>query len=171
MKANLVLRVMEYSQRSYNHKEEVIVLYVSMRNVETESNRRRDKQEPITMRSLLREVKTYKADNERIMKAHEEILQSLSMLHKKVNKDSGSHRKMDDHGNYRHSRSMRRCHHYPRKSTRRTHASLGARSSLSVSHVWRQRIRLEGDILQGELRKIKPPNFNGKNRKGEEVEA
>jgi hypothetical protein len=25
------------------------------------------------------------------------------------------------------------------------------------------------DILQGELRKIKPPNFNGEHKKGEEV--
>ena len=88
-------------------------------------------------------------DNERIMKAQEEILQSLNMLHKKVNKDSGtkqvasarqvsasrSHRKMDAHGNDRKSRSMRRRRHSPRKSTRRTHASLGPGSSPSVSLV------------------------------------
>jgi hypothetical protein len=30
---------------------------------------------------------------------------------------------------------------------------------------------LRSDILQGELRKIKPPTFNGEHRKGEEVEA
>jgi hypothetical protein len=35
----------------------------------------------------------------------------------------------------------------------------------------RQRRRPEGDILQGELRNIKPPTFNGEHRKGEEVEA
>jgi hypothetical protein len=29
-------------------------------------------------------------DNEKMMKAHEEILQSLNMLHKEANKDSGS---------------------------------------------------------------------------------
>jgi hypothetical protein len=34
----------------------------------------------------------------------------------------------------------------------------------------RQRRRIEGNILQGELRNIKPPNFNGGHRKGEEVE-
>jgi hypothetical protein len=27
------------------------------------------------------------------------------------------------------------------------------------------------DNLQGELRKLKPPNFDGENKKGEEVEA
>jgi hypothetical protein len=42
------------------------------------------------MRSLHREVQSYREDNERIMKAQEEILQSLNMLHKKVNKDSGT---------------------------------------------------------------------------------
>jgi hypothetical protein len=115
------------------------------------------------------------------MKAREEIIQSLNMLHKKVNKDSGtkqaasarqvstsrSHRKRDDHGNDRNSRSMSRCHHSPRKSTRRTHASSGPGRNPSVSLVRRKRRRLEKDILQGELRKIKPPTFNGEHRKGE----
>jgi hypothetical protein len=74
------------------------------------------------MRIFHREVKRYKDDNENIMKAQEEILQSLNMLHMKVNKDSGtkqassarkvstsrSHRKMYHHKNDRQSRSMRR---------------------------------------------------------------
>jgi hypothetical protein len=82
--------VMEDAQGSYNHEEEVIGLHVSMGNVETESNGRRGRQEPVTMRSLHREVQSYREDNERIMKAQEEILQSLNMLHRKVNKDSGT---------------------------------------------------------------------------------
>jgi hypothetical protein len=56
-------------------------------------------------------------------------------------------------------------------STRRAHASSRPRSSPSVSHVKRQRRMHEGHILQGELKKIKPPTFNGEHRKGEEVEA
>jgi hypothetical protein len=36
-----------------------------------------------------------------------------------------------------------------------------------VSPVKRQRRRLEKKILEGELRKIKPPNFNGDHKKGE----
>jgi hypothetical protein len=40
-----------------------------------------------------------------------------------------------------------------------------------VSLVKRKRRRPEVDILQGELRKIKPPYFNGDHMKGEEVEA
>jgi hypothetical protein len=35
-------------------------------------------------------VQSYREDNERIMKAHEEIIQSLNMLHKQDNKDSGT---------------------------------------------------------------------------------
>jgi hypothetical protein len=84
---------------------------------------------------------------------------------------SRSQSKRDDHGNDRKSRSMSRHHHSPRKSTRRTHASSGPGSIPSVSPVRRQRRRPEADILQGELRKIKPPTFNGEHRKGEEVEA
>jgi hypothetical protein len=86
-----------------------------MRNVETESNGRRDRHDHVTMRSLHREVNIYIEDNERIMKAQEEIRHSLNILHNKVNKDSDtkqaasgrqflalrSHRKMDDHGNDR----------------------------------------------------------------------
>ena len=61
------------------------------------------------------EVQRYRDDNERIMKAYEEILQILNMFHNQVNKDSGTkhatsarqvlasiyHRKSDDHGNDR----------------------------------------------------------------------
>jgi hypothetical protein len=40
-----------------------------------------------------------------------------------------------------------------------------------VAPIWMQRRRLEADILQGELRKIKPTNFNGEHKKGEEAKA
>jgi hypothetical protein len=130
-------------------------------------------------------VHNYRADNESIIKAHEEILQCLNMLHKQVNKDSGTkqvtsarkvststcHRKRDDHGSDRQSRSMSRHHHSPRHSTRRTHANSGPRSNPSVSAIRRKRRIHEEDILKGEFRKIKPPNFNGEHRKGEEAEA
>ena len=72
------------------------------------------------MRSLKRKMHIYRVDNENIMKSREEILQSLNMLHKQANKDSNtnptisvrqvpasrSHRRRDDHGNERYSRSM-----------------------------------------------------------------
>jgi hypothetical protein len=119
------------------------------------------------------------------VETQEEILQSLNMIQKQVNKDSGtrqgasarqvttsiSHRKRDDHTNDRQSRIMNRHHHSPRHSTRRTHASSSPGSSPSVSLVWRKRRIPKENILQGELRKIKPPNFNVENNKGEYFEA
>jgi hypothetical protein len=66
---------------------------------------------------------------------------------------------------------MRMHHHSPRKFTRIYNGSLGPRSNPSVSTMRRQRRRPKGDILQGEIRKIKPLNFNGEHKKGEETEA
>jgi hypothetical protein len=113
------------------------------------------------MRSLHWEVQSYKNDNERVMKSQEDMLQILNMVHKKVNKEFGtnketiyrqvsasrSHRKSDDHENDRKSRSVRRCHHSPRRYTIRNHASLGPRRTPSVYPIQRKRIRLEADIL------------------------
>jgi hypothetical protein len=67
-------RVMEYSQGSYSHEEDIIRLHVNMGNAETQSNGRTYMQDHVTMRSLHREVQSYKVYNERIMKAQEEIL-------------------------------------------------------------------------------------------------
>jgi hypothetical protein len=117
--------------------EEIKGVHANMENSKTKSNGRRCRHEPVTMRSLHREVQRYREDNERIMKDHKEILQSLNMFHKQVKKDSGtkqeysvrqvttsrSHSKTDDHRNDRKSRSMNMHHHSPRKFTRRTHAS------------------------------------------------
>jgi len=64
---------------------------------------------------LQKEVQSYRADNERIMKSQEEILQSMNMLQKQVNTYSGtrkeatsnqvevsrSHDRRDDHGGSR----------------------------------------------------------------------
>jgi hypothetical protein len=45
------------------------------------------------------------------------------------------------------------------------------RAAQVVSPVRHQRRRHELDILQGELRRLKPPTFDGEHRKGEDVEA
>jgi hypothetical protein len=142
-------RDMEDAQGFYDHEEEIGGMHTNMGNVDTMSNGRRDRQEIVTMRSLQKEVQRYRVDNERIMKAQEEILQSLNMLQKKVNKESDtkketsarkvsasrSHRKRDDDGNDRHSRSMSRRHHSPRNSIRRNHEISGLGSNPSVSLV------------------------------------
>jgi hypothetical protein len=73
--------VMEDAHGSYIHEEEIIGMHVIIEYTEIESNGIRGKQEPVTMRSLLREVQSYRENNERIMKAQEDIIQSLNMLH------------------------------------------------------------------------------------------
>jgi hypothetical protein len=66
--------VMEYDQGYYIDEEEIIGMHVSMGNAEIESNGRRDRYDPATTRSLHKEVQSYRKDNERIIKAQEEIL-------------------------------------------------------------------------------------------------
>jgi hypothetical protein len=58
---------MDDAHGSYNHEEEIIDIHVSMENGEIESNGRRDRQELVTMRSLHREVQSYRAYKEMIM--------------------------------------------------------------------------------------------------------
>jgi hypothetical protein len=57
-------RDMEDSQGYYSHEEEITSMHVIMGNVETNSNGIRDRKEPVTMRSLQREVHSYRVDNE-----------------------------------------------------------------------------------------------------------
>jgi len=128
---------MEYSQGYYNHEDEFKVIHVSMGNVKMESNTRRGKHEPVTMRILNREVHNYREHNEKIMKAQKKILNILNMLHRQVNKYSSTkqvdssrhviaskyHSTRDENGNDRKSRSINRHHHSIEKSTRKSHAS------------------------------------------------
>jgi hypothetical protein len=62
-------RDMDDAQGSYSHEDEIRGLHVSMGNAETESNGHRSKVEPVelveTMRSLQKEVQSYRVDNER----------------------------------------------------------------------------------------------------------
>jgi hypothetical protein len=115
-------------------KRPKVFMSASVMLIQSQMEEEASRKELVTMRRFHREVKRYRVDNERIMKAQEEILPSLNMLHKQVNKDSGtkqeisgkkvstyrSHRKRDDHINDRKSRSMRSRHHSSRNSTRRT---------------------------------------------------
>jgi hypothetical protein len=73
---------MEDSQGSYSHEEEVKFLHVSMGNVDTESNGCLVRVEIVdldkTMIILYKEVQSYREDNEKMMRDHEEMLQSLN---------------------------------------------------------------------------------------------
>jgi len=91
---------------------------------------------------------------------------------------SRSHSRRDDHGNDKKSRSMSRHCHSLEKSTRRAHASSRRAHEISrsgkfpsISPFKKNMRRHETYISQGELMKIKPPNFNCEHRKGEDDEA
>jgi hypothetical protein len=62
-------RVMDDVHGSYNYEEEIKCFHFNMGNAKTNSNERRDMWELVTMRSMHREVQSYRSDNERIMKA------------------------------------------------------------------------------------------------------
>ena len=67
---------MNDAQDPYEHEEDVMGENIRNGNAETESNGRRFQDTPpdfvATMRSLRVETKSYREDNERLVKAHEE---------------------------------------------------------------------------------------------------
>jgi hypothetical protein len=128
-----------------------------------------------TIKFFQKDVQSYKADNEKLMKSKEQqegfnikLMQSLERIEKKMDKEtesrkSGSHRSHDER---RRTKSVGRHHHHsPRNSTRRTH------SSSSPSPVRKHKKKSGVDELQGEMNKIKPPTFDGEHKKDEDVET
>jgi hypothetical protein len=91
-------------------------------------------------------------------------MQSLGRIENKMDKEndsckSGSHRSHDER---RRERSVGRHHHHsPRHCTRRAH------SSSSPSPVKKHKRRSGVDELQGEMKNIKPPTFDGEHKKVE----
>jgi hypothetical protein len=84
-----------------------------------------------------------------------------------------SHDRRDDHGGSRQLRniSTHQHHHSLGNLTIREYACSRSTSSKIMSLVGHKR-RIHGpNSLQEELRKIKPPSFDGENKKGEDAEA
>jgi hypothetical protein len=69
------------------------------------------------------------------------------------------------------SSSITHRHHSPPYSTRKFYASEDSISNPKVSPVRHQRRRHELDGLQGEMRKLKPPSFDGEREREDDVEA
>jgi hypothetical protein len=102
-------------------------------------------------------------------------------LHRQTKKGSNSrqeeegrcHERRDDHGRVGYSRSASRAHghHSPPCSERKFYATDDPVSSPEVSHVRHQRRKQEVDSFQGELRKLKPPSFEGEREREYDVEA
>jgi hypothetical protein len=137
------------------------------------------------VRILKIEVQSYKEDNERLMKEQNQInsqvMQILNHLHRQAKKGSSSrheeggkqHERRDNYRGTSYSRSASRTHrqHSPPHSTRKLYASEDSISSPEVSPVRHQRRIHELDSLQGELRKLKPPSFDGEREREDDVEA
>ena len=82
------------------------------------------------------------------------------------------HERREDHGRDGYSRSANRIHrhHSPPYSEGNFYASEDPISSPEVSPIRHQRRRQEVDSLQGELRKLKPPSFDGEREREDDVE-
>ena len=92
---------MDDAQGSYDHEDEIKGLHISPGNAEIESNGHISRVEYVklakTMKRLQREVKIYKEENERLIRAQEEknqintqLLQSLNNLQRQPNKYFGT---------------------------------------------------------------------------------
>jgi hypothetical protein len=137
------------------------------------------------VRSLNMEVQRYKVDNKRLMREkiqiNAQVLQSVNQLQRQTKKGSNSrqeeegrcHERRDDHGRDGYSRSDSRSHghHSPPYSEGNFYASKDPTRSPEVSPVRHQRRKQEVDSLQGELRKLKPPSFDGEREREDDAEA
>jgi hypothetical protein len=100
-----------------------------------------------------------------------QVMQILNQLHMQVKNGSDSrqeeegryHERRDNYRGVGHSRSDRRTHrHYsPPYLRRKFYAYEDSISNPEVSPIRHQRRRYELDNLQGELRNLKPPSFDG----------
>jgi hypothetical protein len=123
---------------------------------------------------LQKDVQTHRADNIKLMKSREQqgefnikLIQSLERIEKKLDKESDSS-KSGSHGSpdeKRKSRSVGKHHHHSQGHSKRR-----AHNSSSPSPTIKHKIS-RVDELKGEMNKIKPPTFNGENKKEEDVET
>jgi len=110
-----------------------------------------------------------------------QMMQILNKLKSQARNESGSrheeerrhHERIYNYKISSHSRRASRTqrHHSPPYSARKFCASKDSRRSLQVSLVRHQR-RIYGlDSLQGELKKINPPSFDGEREREDDFEA
>jgi hypothetical protein len=128
-------------------------------------------------------VQSYKEDNERLIREknqlNAQVIQILNQLQRKNNNGSKSkheeegrcHERRDYHRRTGYSISARKNHrhHSHPYSARKFYASEDSISSPEVSHVRHQSRRHELDSLQGDLRKLKSPSFDGEIEREDDV--
>ena len=159
---------------------------VSIGNEETRSDGHGERKDSVelaeTVRSLQREVQSGRADNEKMFnQLNDRLMHNLTLMQRQMMTESDSgHRKgrqghsrkefPKEHKHSRNASKRRREHHFSSPSRKDSDSSEESISSLDRAPS-KQKKRYRNDDLQGELRKIKPPNFNGESEKGEDAEA
>jgi predicted RNase H-like nuclease (RuvC/YqgF family) len=127
-----------------------------------------------TIKNLQKDVQNHKSENESLMKSKEQqddfktkLMQSLNIIEKKLDKESGSSK----FGSHRPPDEKRRTisvtihrHHSPMNSNKRAH------NKSSPSPV-RKHKGSGVDDLQREMNKLKPPTFDGEHKKDEDAKT
>jgi hypothetical protein len=127
-----------------------------------------------TITNLEKDVQSHKYDNERIMRAKEQqddfnmnLMQSLNIIEKKLDKESGS-RKSGSHRSPNEKRRTisvsRHHHHSPRHSNKN-------KNNNSIPSPIRRHRKSGVYDLRGQMNKIKPPTFDGEHKNDEYVET
>ena len=122
-----------------------------------------------TVLKLKKEVQSYKADNERMLaQLNDRLTHSLSEIQRQMGSNSRG----------RDSYERRKCLKDIPKSKKLRCSPLSSEESSdspndseSSRDKPSRRRKYQRDVLQGELRKVKPPTFRGDSKKGEDAEA
>ena len=127
-----------------------------------------------TIKNLQKDVQSHKADNERLMKAKEQqddfnmkLLEGLNRIENKLAKESDSSRS-ESHKYSEEKREVKSASRHHHHSHRHSNKRAGNNSSLSPVRRYK---RYGVDDLRGEMKKIKPPTFDGEHKKDEDVET
>jgi hypothetical protein len=162
----------------YSQEDEIKGINVQLDLEGTNSNGHGGKEEYINLAETLRKLQTYvqshKDNNDRLMKAKEQqedfnmkLMKTLDRIEKKLDKESGSS-KSGSQGTPKGrgiSRSDGRHHHHSQR-----HSNRRAHSSSSPSPI-REHRRFRVDELKGEMNNIKPPTFDGEQKKDEDAKT
>jgi hypothetical protein len=170
---------MEYAHGTYSQEDDIRGMDVHLGIEGTNSNGHgegRDENMNMveTIKNLNKDVQSHEDDNERIMRAKEKqedfnmkLMQSLNIIEKKMDKESGSS-KLGSHrspNEKRRTRSVSRHHHHsPRHSNKQAHNSSNPSPVRKHNKSW-------VDELRGEMNKIKPPTFDSEHKKDVDAET
>jgi hypothetical protein len=166
---------MEYARENYSHSEKRkgMDFHLGMEGMNSnEHGEERNEYTTMaeTIKNFQKYVQSHKADNERLIKSKEQqdsfnmkLLECLNRIEKKLAKESDSSR-YESHKSLEEKREVKSSS----KHHQHSHKRAGNSSSLSPARRYK---RSGVDELRGEMKKIKPPTFDGEQKKDEDVET